>query len=806
MERYDHLRLPVFKADIKRRKQKGGGKFEMPDGRSKRDFARHAQQKSGELSRSFSALKARFTNIDPQLIFKIKIDQSSAVSKFENELAAMDIHILSVAENKKGYWVVFSNDHNLQEFRRKLRIYGSETGPNYDFFHAISSFDDIPIEEKIGDQLKKSPLTSTAEFVDVELWRMLDPKINKKFIDQLKANYSEQISFRITDQLITKSFVLLRVKLSKEIFDEVIQLKEIARIDRPPMVQFNPFEAINPDVTDIDFSAPDDSATGILIIDSGIISNHPMLEKCVGGTENFQAREDQTHDTVGHGTAVAGCAVYGDVGQSLVNKRFAPSNWLFSAKVMYAEKNPVSNIINAIYEPETLLESQLKNAIEYFLSIAEYSIKVVNISLGNTDEVWHTHYSRQLPLAALIDELAYTFSDVVFIASAGNRSPLSDYDSIDEVAESYPSYLFENNKYKLINPATAALALTIGSVAPKVQVEQERYGAEKIKTAIAQEHQPSPFTRTGLGINGMIKPELVEYGGNVILSELYGRIGEDRGGKLPLLNNRVDNNIIQLDSGGSFAAAKVAHLMGKIANKFPDKSANFIKNMALVGADYPFLPDKGFYNKDKREDAESTHLAISGYGLSDFDNSVHSFNNRAVLWDEGQIAINQIKIYSLQLPELFFAEPGKKKIIVTLTFAPDTRSTRGDSYLGNAMKFHLFHSVSPEILTEKYGIVGTDSNNKGVPEGLEKFEIKLFPGSNTRQAGCHQKAWKIYQRNPTNRPQSPISLVLLNVDKWINDERHMQDYCISVVFAHEKEIDLYAEIRANIRTAARVRS
>ena len=134
MERYDHLRLPVFKADIKRRKQKGGGKFEMPDGRSKRDFARHAQQKSGELSRSFSALKARFTNIDPQLIFKIKIDQSSAVSKFENELAAMDIHILSVAENKKGYWVVFSNDHNLQEFRRKLRIYGSETGPNYDFF------------------------------------------------------------------------------------------------------------------------------------------------------------------------------------------------------------------------------------------------------------------------------------------------------------------------------------------------------------------------------------------------------------------------------------------------------------------------------------------------------------------------------------------------------------------------------------------------------------------------------------------------------------------------------------------------
>jgi hypothetical protein len=30
-----------------------------------------------------------------------------------------------------------------------------------------------------------------------------------------------------------------------------------------------------------------------------------MLEKCVGGEDNFQAGENQTQDTVGHGTAVA---------------------------------------------------------------------------------------------------------------------------------------------------------------------------------------------------------------------------------------------------------------------------------------------------------------------------------------------------------------------------------------------------------------------------------------------------------------------------------------------------------------------
>jgi hypothetical protein len=92
-----------------------------------------------------------------------------------------------------------------------------------------------------------------------------------------------------------------------------------------------------------------------------------------------------------------------------------------------------------------------------------------------------------------------------------------------------------------------------------------------------------------------------------------------------------------------------------------------------------------------------------------------------------------------------------------------------------------------------------------VPDDLKKFEIKFFPGANTRKAGCHQKAWKIYQKKPKNKPNSPISLVILNVNKWITDQTQMQDYCISVTFEHEKEIELYNAIRANIQTRTRVR-
>jgi hypothetical protein len=302
----------------------------------------------------------------------------------------------------------------------------------------------------------------------------------------------------------------------------------------------------------------------------------------------------------------------------------------------------------------------------------------------------------------------------------------------------------------------------------------------------------------------MVKPELVEYGGNLILSEQYRRITEDAGGKLALLNNKVTDDILQFDIGSSFAAPKVAHLAGKIANHFPGKSANFIKNMLLVGADYPFPPTKNFYHTKDKRNAEKCHLTTCGYGLSHYERSLYSFENRAVLWDEGQLALNQIKIYSLQLPELFFSEAGKKKISVVLTFTPETRATRGDSYLGNRLEFHLFHSQNPQVLIEKYGQLGK-ALQQGIPDDLKKFEIDLFPGANTRKAGCHQKAWKIYQREPKNRPAPPVSLVLLNINKWIPDTSRKQDYCISVTFEHENATALYNTVKASLRTRARTR-
>jgi Subtilase family len=885
MEKYPHLKLPIYQGNIERKKRtNGGGGFVFPAGRVKESYTQGVIKDINILKTSFSTLKSKFLGkIDPSLIYEIEINQSISSDSFAINLARMGIHVLSRYEDGKKLWIVFSDNENFSNFKQKIGKYSTPIGKqvetdafvndelkidleeskkirefyknegllnseyylikakgkifskkiedvkiiflkqsheykkniistlrkyhdgNYDIFNAIESLQDIPFEKKVGEKLINKPLGETSDFIDLELWKMEDyPQRNTKFIQQLKDTYTDSSQFRITDEMTTKSFVLLRVKLTKNIFDEIIQFKEISRADRPFIVEFSPSEYIKPDISDININKPLESAVGILVIDSGIISNHPMLEKSVGGEENFQTIDKDVQDKVGHGTAVAGCAIFGNIEKCLKNKSFNPSNWIFSAKLMHTEKDTITGRVFTKYDQEKLVEHQFKDAVEAFLLNPDYVIKVVNISLGNTNEVWKKNYFRQLPFASLIDELAYTFPNVVFVVSSGNKDPREIYNSMEKIINNYPKYLISDD-YRIINPATSALAITVGSIAGSIHIAKERHGAEQIKIPIAKEHQPSPFTRAGVGINGMIKPDLVEYGGNMILSERHGSISEDIGGKIALLNNQVVNDIIKFNYGSSYSAAKVSNLIGKIANIYPQKSANFIKNLLLVGSDYPFKPKNDFYGNYNSDQSRQVHMTVCGYGLSNYDRALNSFDNRAILWDEGTIELNQIKVYSLQLPKIFFLEKGKKKIIVTLTFNPETRSTRGDSYLGNKMEFHLFHSINPQVLIEKFGVISEKTELIGVPEDIARFEIKLTPGINTRKAGCHQKAWKEYKREPQKAPSTPISLVVLNYNKWIFDENKLQDYCISVTFEHEKEIKLYNEIRANIRSRTRIR-
>lgn len=804
---YDHLFLPRYKGDLEKRKRNSRvSGYSFPDGRVKKDYYKEINEKVLNISRSFKELKEKYNGkINPNLIYKINVNQSVNITNFEKALEAMGgIRVLSIAENRKGYWVVFSRDEDFKIFKDKLAQYAGvvEDGNKYDFFNAIDSVEDIPVEEKIGPLLTNQPLKEgEVDFFDLEIWRMEDELI-KTFIDELKSTYNDRNTFRIYDELITKSFALFRVRMSADVLKEIVKFKEVARIDRPFVPTFKLAEYTGLDIKEVQVTTPNNDSVGILVIDSGIISNHPLLEKAVGREENFQEVERELQDKVGHGTAVAGVAIYGDIKKCVKEKKFSPSNWLFSAKIMYAKQDFYGRV-HAEYDKEKLLESQLNNAIRSFLDNDTYKIKVVNLSIGNSEEYLKSKNNRQFPLAALIDELAHEYKDVVFVVSAGNSKPMELFNNIEELLDNYPNYLVENECCRIINPATSALSITVGSIAQEYSIQSNSMNThlEQLWTPIAQKDQPSPFTRVGFGINGMIKPEVVHYGGNLILGKMPGGIiSENVGGKLPVLSNDPLERLLAYDYGTSFSAPHVAHILGKIANKFPDKSANFLKNLLLQSTNYIKIDGLN----GNKSDIATSNYKIQGYGLPSFEHAIHSFDNRVVLLDESVIGLNKVQLYSFELPSEFFRTKGRKKISVVLTFDPPTRMTRGDSYLGNQMQFKLYHTIDPNLIAEKFANYDFTKDEQTVSE-IDKYEIELLPGPNIRNKGCHQKGVKEFIHEPKKIPQSPLTLVVINSNKWIKDENYQQSYCVSVTIEHTQDIQLYTQIRTAVQQRVRVR-
>lgn len=801
MTPFDHLKLLPFQPENNRKKRKilnGFSPYPTIKDRNKEDFYIENLKNLELINNSYEQLKSKYKDkINPNLIFKLKINHKIDFNIFNKELFKMDIDVLNISDNEKAYWIVFGNEDSLIQFNTKMEKY---VDGSYPFFNVIDTLEDIDPNDKIGEYLKQRPLEENVnEYLNVELWRMEDEKINE-FLDQINDTFPLS-GFKILDKLITKSFVLLRVNINKKNFKELLKFKEVAKIERPFFNKLNPSKNKEIDINDCKIVKPKEDACGILIIDSGLISNHPLLESAIKYEENFQTGEVETHDTVGHGTAVGGNCIYGDIDKCIDDKLFYASNYLFSAKVMYAEKFG-TEIFGSAYDQEKLVENQFKEAIDFFLTNEELKIKVVNISIGNIYEVWDGKLRRQFPLASLIDEIAIQYPNIIFVVSTGNAQPTSHFDNLADIINKYPDYLYDDLNFKIINPATSSLSITVGSLAPTPKIFFR--DNSDIWYPIAMENEPSPFTRTGAGINKAIKPELVEYGGNLICNELAGQIRENIGSKLSVLSNNISSELFRYDYGSSFSAPKISNIIGKVGNYFPNASANFIKNLILQSANNQF----NIQFKGTKPEKIKKNLYTIGYGLPKFESAIFSTNNRVLLFDENEIGLDKVMCYSLNLPEIFIETKGRKKISVVLIYNPITKATRGDSYFGNILEFRLFANIDSNIIFEANSLIENISDeHEYETETQEDINLKipaleLVPSSKIRSSTCHQKGSIIFKRKKIG---NPLTLILFNKNKWISNKEYKQSYCISIMIEHEEEIDLYSELRTKVQVRSRVK-
>ncbi|MGV0028410.1 S8 family peptidase [Phormidesmis priestleyi] len=693
---------------------------------------------------------------------------------------------------------------------------GIKTDHQYDYLDAVEGLTRLEPKDRLGRLLELNPLKSNeVAALDLELWHTGDRQEMRKYVDQIRQRLqefsTEATKFDLTDYYIGEYLCITRIKANQEVLDQLLNELIVKEIDRRPKVAFELRSDFNPSLSEIPaVIAPPESYCGILAIDTGVSSGHPLLAPVIGEAEVFPDTKREfikggSGDQADHGTGVAGIAAYGDIEACIQKKSFDPSAWIYSARVMNE---------NNEFDEDLLLENQLEEAIVYFVN--QYpNCKVVNLSLGNAEQVYREG-NKQFRIAAKLDELAYRYQhkNLVFVVAAGNSYIYPCREDRELFRTNYPNYLLEAEA-RIIDPATSAISLTVGALT--LGRGSMSYPSDARRNSVARlPGFPSPFTRTGLGVDGMIKPDLVDFGGDFVLDG--DRIAPDNeaGVSIVTFSQNYASSLFKIASGTSFAAPRVANLAAQLFNKYPSASANLIRALIGMSAELPYEIPSNFQINSKlsqkqKSEQGNKQLSVYGYGQADLQRAMYSAENYAVLLEDHlEIAVGSFDIFEIPpLPSEFLTTKGKRSLSISLAFDPPTRHTRGDSYLGIVMDFNLFKGVDHASVVNAY-IAAEKAKKAGSEESYAELSMEnlkkqftsgcvvdLSPNSTRRKKGTLQRGSINISSQATRYDQGPMYLVVTCNRKWVKvEEIPSQRYALVVAISHsDPKVELYNRLR-----------
>lgn len=414
---------------------------------------------------------------------------------------------------------------------------------------------------------------------------------------------------------------------------------------------------------------PDADAPAVCVIDSGIQEEHLLLEPAIDKATShcfLPAPESPTDvaDRVrpaGHGTRVAGAVLYGE--QVRREDPYQLPFWIQNARVLDA---------GAVL-PKSLPPAAVMRAIIHQFHNGPRHTRVFNHSI-NAD--CHCRLRHMSAWAAEIDMLCQQL-DVVVVQTTGNlrnRAPVPSAGILDhlDAGRTYPQYLTKGSS-RVANPGQSLQALTVGSVA------YQGYEAAGWRSFASQPGHPSSFSRSGLGIWDVIKPEVVEFGGDDLRSPGPAVLGTPSDGRdcYPELVRSTmyppgpayDRDEV----GTSFAAPKVAHIAAHLQRVLPDEPCLLYRALVVQSARWPE------WTKANNVDTNQVIRAL-GYGIPDLERATTNTDYRTTLITSGETGLKagDCDLYQVPIPETMRQQGYDYDILVevTLSYVAEPRRTR----------------------------------------------------------------------------------------------------------------------------------
>lgn len=724
--------------------------------------------------------------------------------------------------------VQFPNSEVLKNFEIERQLYSEDSQTRFllpyaqrrDLFDALETIRDISAEDRKGPRLKFHGIPEDWFLIDIDLW--YDGTSNGFYQTEglLKVALNNLNAQLIQDLFRTPSLLLGKVRVNTFILEKLLQLDIIAQVDLP-------VKASNEESFDISSEPPSDIQSAHLpldqefplavVIDSGIFSGHPLLREGIVLEEyDFGTGEETETDLNGHGTGVAGIVVYGDISQCLSTENWVPKVRICSAKVL--KNDPIWNtpVFPENYRPEKLLE----DAIRYYHE--HRGCRIFNLSIGNTDQIYND--GRQFSWAETLDNLSREL-DIVIVVSAGNViDPLiPEGNTRNELKQAARNTILSRN-HKLIDPGTASICLVVGSIARR---EDSRILGAFPRIPITPRQAPSVFTRSGFGVNGTVKPDLVAPGGSFVLQQMGSdtrwvkndpNIGE------PSFRNTIDDGRwFSGFYGTSFSAPHVTHICALIEDSLKKQlgrlpSANLVRAMAVNSASVPNNIDtwmrEAVDENDKRAQPRKQEyvLRTMGYGIPS-ESILWSSDNKVTLFAEEILPLNSFHVFNLRIPPEFLQGKYNKMISISLAYDPPVRLSR-KNYTSNKLWFEVYRGLTAMQLEEFRRSRETGDGDE-LPKLPDECKTNFIPGYQTIQNSTVQlRKWSKGKNGgldlfkiPDGQEEPFLTILVAGKEQFPDPMgADTQKYSLVVTFyAEDETIELYSKIQTRVRTRIRTR-
>jgi hypothetical protein len=532
----------------------------------------------------------------------------------------------------------------------------------------------------------------------------------------------------------------------------------------------------------------------ICILDTGVTQAHPLLAPALD--------QDDVHaydptwsggDAHGHGTNMAGTALYGDLMPLLeANGPVSLTHCLESVKVLPDNGENEPKLYGAITAE----------------SIARAEISAPNrrraVCLAVTSDIG-TSLGHPSSWSAAIDQLCFgeeTTSRLILVSAGNIRDRLSK--------TQYPA---RNETESIENPAQAWNAITVGAFTEKTNLVDPSYAGWE---PIAPAGDLCPASRTSLTWERQwpIKPDVLLEGGNWAASGDQCDCPDDLG----ILTTYHDPATRHFDifRDTSAATAMAGNLTGRILAAMPERWPETIRAMLIHSAEWTPIIKQQFETAIS-EQQKRMLLRKYGYGVPSYERAVLSAANDLTLIAEdelqpfrkegGSVKTREMNLHQFPWPQTELEQLGETEVELRVTISyyvepnPGERGwLRRHRYPSHALRFAVkraLESVGDFRGRINAAAVAEEEGLPPVPAGADNWYL----GRIRNVGSIHSDYWRGTAAEPAQRS----AIGVYPIGGWWKEnpiheryDRTVRYALVVSIRAVNGAIDIYTPVRVQI--------